>query len=218
MSGNSAKVVILGDSAVGKTSLIQRYISGRTDIQNSTLGAVFVKLEHHFKNKEGKNFHLPIQFWDTAGQERYNSLIPMYVRDADYVILAFDLSNIISFFNLKKWLNFGKDSVKAPKFILVGCKNDLKKNVSDEEVEKFRTQYIPDSKFFKCSSLTGENIDDFFFNIKLELEKVGENRILLNSFDSNKNNSKNINIDDYNNLFEGNSYIELIGVKNKCCF
>ena len=216
MSGNSAKVVILGDSAVGKTSLIQRYISGRTDIQNSTLGAVFVKLEHNFKNDEGKTYNLPIQFWDTAGQERYNSLIPMYVRDADYVILAFDLSNIISFFNLKKWLNFGKDSVKNPIFVLVGCKNDLKKNVSDEEVEKFREENIPDSKFFKCSSMTGENISELFLHIKLGLEKVGENRILLNSFDFNK--SKNISIDDYDSLFNGNSYIELTGVKNKFCF
>ena len=61
MSGISAKVVILGDSGVGKTSLIQRYISGRSDIQNSTLGAVFVKLEHNFKNEHGQNFHLPIR-------------------------------------------------------------------------------------------------------------------------------------------------------------
>tara|TARA_B110000483_G_C18043947_1_gene483719 strand:- start:235 stop:879 length:645 start_codon:yes stop_codon:yes gene_type:complete len=214
MSGSSAKVVILGDSAVGKTSLIQRYISGRTDIQNSTLGAVFVKLEHNFKNDKGKTFNLPIQFWDTAGQERYNALIPMYVRDADYVILAFDSTSIISFINLKKWLKFGKDSIKSPQFILVGCKNDLNKNVSDEEVEKFRKQYIPDSNFFSCSSMTGENIHDLFLHIKLGLEKIGENRILLNSFGSNKN----ISIDDYDSLFNGNSYIELDRVKNKCCF
>lgn len=125
MSGKSLKVVILGDSGVGKTSLIQRYISGRPDIQNSTLGAVFVKLEHHYKNDNGVNRHLPIQFWDTAGQERYNALIPMYTRDADFIILAFDLTNYISFTNLKHWLKFALEWVTKKNIIVVGCKNDL---------------------------------------------------------------------------------------------
>ena len=216
MSGNSVKVVILGDSGVGKTSLIQRYISGRSDIQNSTLGAVFVKLEHHFKNKDGKHFHLPIQFWDTAGQERYRALIPMYVRDADYVILAFDLNNMVSFLHLYDWFSFGRDSMKSPKFVLVGCKKDLKQRVYDEEVDGFMQKYIPDSKYFKCSSLDGENIKELFLHIKLDLESVGENKILLNSFNSNTSN--NILLDDYDNLFSGNSYVELTGVRKKCCF
>ena len=216
MSGNSAKVVILGDSGVGKTSLIQRYISGRSDIQNSTLGAVFVKLEHHFKNENGQNFHLPIHFWDTAGQERYNALIPMYVRDADYVFIAFDLSNIVSFFSLTKWLNFGRDCMKLPQFVVVGCKSDLKESVSNEEVNNFLKKNLPDSKYFKCSAMNGDNISEFFLHIKLGLEKIGENRISLNSFETNDN--KRVILDDYNNLFSGNSYIELTGAKNKCCF
>lgn len=219
MSGISAKVVILGDSGVGKTSLIQRYISGRTDIQNSTLGAVFVKLEHHFKNSNGDNFHLPIHFWDTAGQERYHSLIPMYVRDSDYVILAFDLTNFVSFINLKTWLEFGRYGIGEKNFVLVGCKSDLSKsnNLNDEEIEEFRKKYIPEATFFKCSSMTGENVHELFAHIKKSLEKLGEHRIRLNSIDYRQE-SNTINLDDYNDLFSGNSYVDLIGVKKKCCF
>tara|TARA_B100000674_G_C37916760_1_gene951342 strand:+ start:230 stop:889 length:660 start_codon:yes stop_codon:yes gene_type:complete len=219
MSGISAKVVILGDSGVGKTSLIQRYISGRSDIQNSTLGAVFVKLEHNFKNEHGQNFHLPIQFWDTAGQERYNALIPMYVRDADYVILTFDLTNYVSFMSLKKWIDFGRDNFKNRYFVLVGCKNDLEMNycLSDEDIEKFRQENIPEAKFFKCSSMTGENIHELFLHVKMSLEKLGEHRIRLNSMNF-KTDEKVINLDDYNELFSGNSYVDIVGMKKKCCF
>jgi|MGYP006427279231 small GTP-binding protein len=221
MSGISAKVVILGDSAIGKTSLIQRYISGRADIQNSTLGAVFVKLEHNFKNEQGKNFNLPIQFWDTAGQERYNALIPMYVRDADFIILAFDLTNTVSFINLYRWLNFGNNTVKNTQFVLVGCKNDLTniRRVTDEEIESFIKKNLPSSKFFKCSAMTGENIHELFLHIKLGLEKIGENRIIFNSMDNNNRHGKKIvRIDDYDRLFSDNSFIELVRVKKKCCF
>tara|TARA_B100001093_G_C26819143_1_gene1011123 strand:+ start:24 stop:680 length:657 start_codon:yes stop_codon:yes gene_type:complete len=218
MSGISVKVVILGDSGIGKTCLIQRYISGRSDIQNTTLGAVFVKLEHNFKNHQGKNYHLPIQFWDTAGQERYNALIPMYIRDADYVIIAFDLTNLASFQNLDKWLSFGKDTIKPAKFVLVGCKNDLSRNpyITDKLIEEFRKKNMPQSKFFKCSSMTNENIDELFLHIKISLERLGEQRINLNSIEYNNNNT--VSIDDYNNLFSGNSYVDLVGVKKKCCF
>lgn len=219
MSGISAKVVILGDSGVGKTSLIQRYISGRTDIQNTTLGAVFVKLEHTYKNKDGKKMRLPIHFWDTAGQERYHALIPMYVRDSDYVILAFDLTNFVSFFNLKMWLEFGRESVGGKNFVLVGCKNDLSRTggITDEEVEEFRLKNMPESKFFKCSSMNGENVSELFLYIKKSLEKLGETRIATNSVDYNSEN-RMIILDDYNDLFNGNSYVDLSGVKKKCCF
>ena len=82
-----------------KTSLIQRYISGRNDIQNSRV-AVFVQLHHSFENKDKKLTNFLFN-GDTAGQERYHALIPMYVRDTDYIIITFDLSNPLTFMNLK---------------------------------------------------------------------------------------------------------------------
>ena len=64
--------------------------------------------------------------------------------------------------------------------------------------------------------MNGDNISELFLHIKLGLEKIGENRILLNSIETNDD--KRVILDDYNNLFSGNSYIELTGTKNKCCF
>ena len=144
MSGKSVKVVILGDSSVGKTSLIQRYISGRNDIQNSTLGAVFVQLHHSFENKDKKLIEFPIQCWDTAGQERYHALIPMYVRDTDYIIIAFDLSNPLTFMNLKTWIDLSSICSEKCKFVLVGCKNDLKSafEIKKKEINEFINNFI----------------------------------------------------------------------------
>ena len=175
MSGNSVKVVLLGDSSVGKTSLIQRYISGRNDIQNTTLGAVFIQLRHSFKNENNELIDFPIQCWDTAGQERYKALIPMYVRGVNFVIISFDLNNYVSFSNLPSWVSLCKNSSENCKFVLVGCKNDLKPiiRITDEEINKFISDYIPGTKFFSTSSITGNNVDELFEFVKKNLEDVG---------------------------------------------
>lgn len=210
MSGASVKVVILGDSSVGKTSLIQRYISGRTDIQNSTLGAVFVQLKHSFTNEEGELVKFPIQCWDTAGQERYHSLIPMYVRDADFIIMAFDLTDQLTFKNLDKWVKLSKECIKKSKFLLVGCKNDLPNYIplKDKEISNFIKDNMPGSQYFSTSSVTGNNVKEVFKHIKKELEEIGGRRYLLN--DKLKNTL--ISLDDRN--IENS----ISGQLNKCCF
>ena len=103
----SIKCVILGDSGIGKTSIIKKYNSSSVSAHNeSTLGAIYWEL--FYKYDEEKNIR--INFWDTAGQERYNSLIPMYVRECDIIILTFDLTYYDSFKNLSKWYKFVLDN------------------------------------------------------------------------------------------------------------
>tara|TARA_B100000795_G_C22785630_1_gene434463 strand:+ start:67 stop:675 length:609 start_codon:yes stop_codon:yes gene_type:complete len=184
----SVKVVILGDTSIGKTSIIQSYISSENNTKTSTLGAVFFQLIHNFKCSNNNNINLSIQYWDTAGQERYHSLIPMYIRDADFTILSFDLTNYMTFLNLNKWIKLAKQNIKNTKFILIGCKSDIDKNnsPSKEEIDTFINEYIPNSKFFRTSSITGENIENIFLHIKKELEELGEMRYKLNSNRFNK--------------------------------
>ena len=80
MAEPSFKVVLVGSSGVGKTSIAKSFIHGRFDINiDSTIGAAF-----HFRRINGVALHL----WDTAGQERYRSLIPMYVRGSNMIILV----------------------------------------------------------------------------------------------------------------------------------
>ena len=171
MTVNSVKVVILGDSAVGKTSMIQKYISNNNESLSTTLGAIYIQLEHTFL-KDNKKITFPIQVWDTAGQERYNSLIPMYVRNSDIVIMAFDLSNKETFNNLDKWLKLTKYAGNF-KYILVGCKEDLSRSngPTDAEINNYIDEKMPGTSFIKTSSKKNYNIKELFENVKEKLEK-----------------------------------------------
>ena len=92
---NTIKCVIIGDSNVGKTSIIHNYMKKKSLSTNTTLGAVFWSLS---KTINGNKIN--INLWDTAGQERYNSLIPMYTRGADIILFVFDLTDKYSFNNI----------------------------------------------------------------------------------------------------------------------
>ena len=90
----SYKIVLLGDSGVGKSSIGLRYTRGEyNDFQESTIGASF--LTKTFENKDGKKCRFEI--WDTAGQERYHSLAPMYYRGARGCVVVYDVTSSHSF-------------------------------------------------------------------------------------------------------------------------
>lgn len=197
MTVNSVKVVILGDSAVGKTSLIQTYISSKNKSLSTTLGAIYIQMEHSYVEDNNKVI-FPIQVWDTAGQERYNSLIPMYLRNSDIIVLAFDLSNKKTFYNLDKWLKLTKNT-GVENFVLVGCKNDLSRThgVTDLEIYSYIDEKIPNTKFFITSSKQNFNIQDLFNYIKKILEKKVKSK---------------------KNLVNKIIYLEKSKEKNYCCF
>ena len=93
MEGQSApieiKIVLAGESSVGKTCVVERVLKNEfVDDQSSTLGALYSTLESEI---DGKN--VIYQIWDTAGQEKYRSLIPSYTRGASIILLTFDVTN-----------------------------------------------------------------------------------------------------------------------------
>lgn len=95
------KVVLLGDSGVGKTCIISRYISGTYDaFSASTNGASYASKVVKY---EGMNNQVSLEIWDTAGQEKYRSLAKFFYKDAAVVILVYDIACKASFDNLKNY-------------------------------------------------------------------------------------------------------------------
>lgn len=155
------KIVILGDSSVGKTSLVHRFTTNKFDEHTAnTIGAAFITKEHQSPNNPDKK--VKFEIWDTAGQERYRSLTPMYYRNAKTALVCFDLSNMEeSFEKAKYWIeqlqiNSNEEEIKIK---VVGNKKDLD-GVSDP------TEYVAkidkNMKLYKTSAKTGEGVDELF--------------------------------------------------------
>ena len=120
------KIVLLGDSAVGKTSIALRFINKNfKDHIESTIGAAFFSKK--ISAKDGiKDI---IEIWDTAGQERYKALVPMYYREAAGAIIVYDVTCNNSLENAKDWiLNVRQKGPEKIKIVLVGNKSDLLDN------------------------------------------------------------------------------------------
>ena len=114
------KCAIIGNPNVGKTSIIQQFLEKKTKLNDTTLGAIFWVLNHTTKDGET----IKIDMWDTAGQERYNALIPMYTRNSDIILITFDITNIESFKDLKKWVSILDDQELDCYKIIIGNKID----------------------------------------------------------------------------------------------
>jgi Rab family protein len=163
----SYKIVLLGDSSVGKTSLVHRFINNRfdTDIPN-TIGAAFI-------TKDYTSNGAPIKFeiWDTAGQERYRSLTPMYYRNARLALICFDMSNLLSFDRAKYWID-QLELVKENHDIaikLVGNKTDLvPESIDIGVVDDFVRE--KSFSFYKTSAKLGDGITQLFDDIANEVD------------------------------------------------
>jgi small GTP-binding protein len=128
------KVSFVGDASVGKTSIIARY-SNRHFLESpaTTVGTSVVQVILPY----GDNQFI-VNLWDTAGQERFRSLVPLYIRGADLVVLVFAVSNAESFRGLEPWLHEIRDNttVSCP-IIIVGNKSDLDWTISKEEAQNW---------------------------------------------------------------------------------
>ena len=154
------KLIFLGDQGVGKSCILNRFMNDTfTEEYQATIG-----LDFQSKNVQIDNQDIHLLLYDTAGQEKFRSLIPMYTRDANIILLVYEVTSKDSFLHLNHWLNdlttVKKDEVI---FVVVGNKTDLedKREVSREEGEQFAKDN--DYLFAEVSAKTGEGFPDLFY-------------------------------------------------------
>lgn len=144
---NIIKIVVLGKSGVGKTSILNRYINDTfKNDYISTIG-----LDYFIKRIEIENKKIKVQIWDTAGQERFRSIMRNYYSKANIVILVYDLQDEESYCELKYWLDeIAKYCDKQPHIIILGNKKDL-------VYTDFKRKYI--YSHYKISAKKDDNIE-----------------------------------------------------------
>ena len=167
------KMIFLGDQGTGKSSILNRFVNDKFDPNyQATIG-----LDFNSKNVKIDNQDVRLLLYDTAGQEKFRSLIPMYTRDAQIIILVYDVTRKESFTHLTDWIN-GLTNVKKEDviFVLVPNKIDLdSREVTKEEGEKYAADNnIP--IFEEVSAKTGDGFSSLFYN-KLFEEIVKKFRV-----------------------------------------
>ena len=200
------KLILIGDSTVGKTNLLVKYVD-RKSPENiiSTIGIEFKNKTINLKN--GRTIKL--QIWDTSGQEKFRALTKNYFRGCSAGLFVFDVTNENSFENISDWLELYNDvNSEKSKKILIGNKIDKigKRVVDKERMEKFAKENGFNLEPFEVSVQEEKKIDEMFEKIvELLAEKQdgGNNYInTINNIDSTIHNSK----DDINhNSNKGNS-------------
>lgn len=158
------KIITLGDSSVGKTSIINRFINDTFDEElPPTLG-----IKHTFKTLEINNTKVKLSVIDTNGQEKYRSLSVSYFRHADVVLFIFNLNEPLSFNNIQEWINVFNDNNNKKKVILkylIGSKSDLEQRVEQNLIDEFANNN--NMLYMATSAKTNNQINELF-------QKIGE--------------------------------------------
>lgn len=160
------KVVIVGDSGVGKTNLIKRFVTNSFS-QNSkaTVGVEFLSKSYRINEQVFK-----IEMWDTAGQERYKSITAAYYKGAKGALIVYDITQKTSFENISKWMSeIREKSSKDMKLMIIGNKTDLKdeRQVTTEEASS-KAQDLG-APIMETSALDASNVKEAFYDLIKEM-------------------------------------------------
>ena len=164
------KILLLGDSEVGKSCFLMRY-SDNVFIDNyiTTIGLDY-KLKS-VKLDNGKT--IKVQLWDTAGQDKYRTIAKNYFKGSHGILLLYDITKTNSFENIREWIRDIKEEVSEKAIIfLIGNKIDLgeQRKISKEKGVELAEEYkIP---FFEASAKSGENVDEVFKALYRKISEV----------------------------------------------
>jgi len=164
----SLKVIIIGEPAVGKTSLVKKFVSGQfsKDYRSSIGTNIFAK-----KLKLDNEIDTTIQLWDIAGQERWTNMRHLYYAGAKGVLIVGDLTRKNTFVQIEKfWVPDVKKYCNVSPILLLGNKNDLEKQLSEKEIYSMGER-INAISIINTSAKTGENVESAFKIISEEAIK-----------------------------------------------
>nr|XP_015816998.2 ras-related protein Rab-34 [Nothobranchius furzeri] len=164
-SFNVAKVIVVGDVAVGKTCLISRFCKDAFDkTYKATIGVDF-----EMERFEVLGVPFSLQLWDTAGQERFKCIASTYYRGAQAIIVVFDLSSVNSLTNARQWLEdaMKENDPSSVLLFLVGTKKDLSspEQLAQTEQEAIRLSEEIKAEYWAVSAKSGDGIRDFFLRV-----------------------------------------------------
>jgi small GTP-binding protein len=195
----TSKIVLIGDIAVGKTSIVRRYVTNEyIDHHYITVGVDYLIKYNNIVNNN-IDYKIGLQLWDTAGLERFRSITKMYYTGSSYCIIVFDMSNIESFHNaVNIWLNDVKEFNPNSIIILIGNKYDK----VNEKLINIVNKWIDENRniiFFKTSLKDRNSINNIFDFIMNDIIYRFNNNSLLEGTRMRNNtitvNNNYINID-----------------------
>ena len=214
------KLIVVGNQGTGKSCILNRFINETFDEKyQATIG-----LDFQSKNITIHDQDVRLIIYDTAGQEKFRSLIPMYIREAQIILLVYDITDKESFDAMPNWIQEVKEVInKEVVFALIGNKIDLEsqRNVSYEEGKKLaeKNNFV----FQEVSAKTGKNFENLFevqifesvYNkFRREFEKREEGMEQPN-FETNDN--TNDNNDKKVKLESDNNNVQTTKKKRRCC-
>lgn len=190
------KTILLGQSGVGKTSIVHRFLNKTfTTNLDTTIGAAFNKINiTDFYSEKRTNLNSDsdcfLEIWDTAGQERYYSLLPMYFRGSDCIIMVFDITNNNSFNKIK---NYFEEIIfsNGVLIILIGNKIDMNNNRTVSKIDILNFCNQRNITYIESSAKDNINIKEIFVYIIKNIDpnnlKLTKNSFFKNNFDKENN-------------------------------
>ena len=162
------KYIMIGDTAVGKTNLLSRYVHSQFKQEYlSTVGVDFCSKIVQIRNKTFK-----IQMWDLSGKENFRPMIRTYYKNSVCAFVIYDISRRDSFNTVSTWIeDYKNQTPKTTSIILVGNKSDLndRRQVNTEEGQELADKF--GIQFYEASAKTGDNVDEIFYNSTDEIAK-----------------------------------------------
>ena len=191
-----ARLITLGDGQVGKTSLILRYIDNKFSYNYlSTIGFDSKVKKVQLENGE----EIKVKIFDTAGQERFKSIAKNYLKNANGIILAYDITREKTLENIQNWIDeMLEDNHNEIHKILIGNKSDLKekRKISKEQGEEMAKQFELENNFYETSCESGENVEKAFNDLVMQVyekyaSKIQKTNIKIQKEDINEKNKNN---------------------------